>query len=217
MYAYNYHSPPPNIRGASATSSSAWRRRSSRAAMSLDEIIAGWAAKGATLGIREYYSVNTWDRDLPGHARGGNLDLPAADDPRVPRPGRPLHVRRVERQLGARTAWATTSPPRMLWDVDEAERMDALVDDFLDAALRPGQRADARVLPPARRLAAAPGRRRPAGPHVPRAGAGPAAGRFTPAIRAPARRTRALRPLLLAVPALHDVRAAKTGRPPSRP
>jgi hypothetical protein len=30
-------------------------------------------AKANTLGIREYYSVNSWDRDLPGAALGGNI------------------------------------------------------------------------------------------------------------------------------------------------
>ena len=41
--------------------------------LTLDELMDGWARQGATLGVREYYSVNTWDRDQPGHARGGNL------------------------------------------------------------------------------------------------------------------------------------------------
>ena len=87
--------------------------------LTLDEIIAGWSRQGATLGIREYYSVNTWDRDLPAQARGGNLDYLRRTIPE-------FHAR------GARFMSAESSDnwgpnglgyylaARMLWDVDEA-------------------------------------------------------------------------------------------------
>lgn len=73
LYAYNYHSPPPSIR-ANPNVVISVATAFIKGGQSLDDIITGWAEKGATLGIREYYSVNTWDRDQPGAARGGNLD-----------------------------------------------------------------------------------------------------------------------------------------------
>jgi len=46
-----------------------------RGGHAIDQLISGWQAKAKTLGIREYYSVNTWDRDLPGAARGGTSSI----------------------------------------------------------------------------------------------------------------------------------------------
>lgn len=72
IYAYNYHSPPPMIEvhpNVVVSVATAFIK----GGQTFEEILDGWAAKNATLGIREYYSVNVWDRDLPGHARGGNL------------------------------------------------------------------------------------------------------------------------------------------------
>ena len=73
MYAYNHHSPPPSVRVdphvviSVATSFL-------KGGLRLDEIIFGWTNRGASLGIREYYGVNVWDRDLPAAARGGNIN-----------------------------------------------------------------------------------------------------------------------------------------------
>src|SRR5262249_60729384 len=72
IYAYAYHSPPPSIRvhpNVVVSIATAFLK----GGLTLDEIIDGWAKQGATLGIREYYSVNTWDRDLPVHARASSL------------------------------------------------------------------------------------------------------------------------------------------------
>lgn len=130
IYAYNYHSPPPNIKvhpNVVVSVATAFIK----GGQSLDELLAGWAAKGAVLGIREYYSVNTWDRDLPAHARGGNLDYLRNTIPE-------FHAK------GARFMSAESSDnwgpnglgyylaSRMLWDVGEAGNRDAIVNDFLE-------------------------------------------------------------------------------------
>ncbi|MHB1035709.1 MAG: DUF4838 domain-containing protein [Pirellulales bacterium] len=137
IYAYNYHSPPPNVRVSPKVVVSV-ATAFIKGDQSLDEIIAGWSAKGATLGIREYYSVNTWDRDQPGHARGGNLDYLRRTIPE-------FHAK------GARFMSAESSDnwgpnglgyylaSRMLWDVQEAGRIDALVEDFLVRAFGPAK------------------------------------------------------------------------------
>ncbi|MEZ6049675.1 MAG: DUF4838 domain-containing protein [Planctomycetaceae bacterium] len=129
MYAYNYHSPPPTIEVdphviiSVATSFI-------RGGYTLDELLKGWAAKGAKLGIRDYYSVSTWDRDMPGKTRASNLEWLQKQIP-------------LYHELGAQfstaesgESWGTTGlghyfASRVLWDVNEADRLDEIRDEFL--------------------------------------------------------------------------------------
>ncbi len=132
MYAYNYHSPPPSIKPHPRVVVSV-ATAFLKGGLSLDEILDGWSEKGTTLGIREYYSVNPWDRDMPGDPRGSNLEYLKKTIPS-------FHAR------GARFMSAESSDnwgpnglgyylaARMLWDVDEAKRTGELVDDFLTKA-----------------------------------------------------------------------------------
>lgn len=137
MYAYNYHSPPPAIRvhpQAVISVATAFLK----GGLTVEQILAGWSAQGATLGVREYYSVNTWDRDLPGRARGSNLAYLARTIP-------DFHA------WGARFLSAESSDnwgpnglgyyvaSRILWDLDEARRVPELVDDFLRRAFGPAR------------------------------------------------------------------------------
>ncbi|HUT32306.1 MAG TPA: DUF4838 domain-containing protein [Planctomycetota bacterium] len=132
IYAYNYHSPPPSLRVHPRVIVSV-ATAFLKGGLALDEILSGWSRQGATLGIREYYSVNTWDRDQPGHARGGSLDYLRRTIP-------DFHAK------GARFMSAESSDnwgpnglgyylaARMLWDVRQAQQTDALVEDFLERA-----------------------------------------------------------------------------------
>ncbi len=132
MYAYNYHSPPPNVTvhpNVIISVATAFIK----GGLTLDEIIGGWARQGATIGIREYYSVNTWSRDLPGTARGGNLAYLARTIPAFHEQG----ARFMSAESG--DCWGPNglgyyAAARLLWDVDEARRVDRIVDDFLDRA-----------------------------------------------------------------------------------
>ncbi len=137
IYAYSYHSPPPSIRVhpnvivSVATSFI-------KGGLTLDELIDGWARQGATLGVREYYSVNTWDRDQPGHARGGNLDYLARTIPA-------FHAKGA-RYLSAESSdnWGPNGlgyyvAARLLWDVRAAAHVDELIDDFLTRAFGPAK------------------------------------------------------------------------------
>lgn len=138
MYAYNYHSPPPNIEPHPQVAVSV-ATAFLKGGLTLDEIIDGWSKRGTTLGIREYYSVNTWDRDMPGAARGSNLDYLTRTIPQF-------------HQRGARFMSAESSDnwgpnglgyylaARMLWDVDESQCVDALVDDFLSRSFGPAKK-----------------------------------------------------------------------------
>ncbi len=137
LYAYNYHSAPPTITvhpNVVVSVATAFIK----GGQSLDEIISGWAAKGATLGIREYYSVNTWDRDQPAHARGGNLDYLQRTIPE-------FHAKGA-RYMSAEASdnWGPNGlgyyfANRAMWDVKEAQRKDEIVQDFLEKAFGPAR------------------------------------------------------------------------------
>jgi len=64
LYAYNYHSPPPiatvdpQVVVSVATSFI-------KEGPKVEDLLAEWSKQNASLGIREHYAVNTWDRDLP--------------------------------------------------------------------------------------------------------------------------------------------------------
>lgn len=133
MYAYNQHSEPPSIRAHPRVIINA-ATAFIRGGRTIDQIIQGWSNQGVQqFGIREYYSVIHWDKDLPGGGRGAKLDYLARTIPHF-------------YSMGARFLTAESSEnwgpnglgyylaSRMLWDVTEAQRIDELIDDFLDKA-----------------------------------------------------------------------------------
>ena len=137
MYAYSEHSPPPTIPAHPNVVISV-ATGFIRGGFTVDQLLDGWGRKAKTLGVREYYSVNTWDRDLPGAARGGRLNYLRQTIPH-------FHA------LGARFLSAEASDnwgpnglgyfvaARLLWDVKEADRVDALVAGFLDDCFGPAK------------------------------------------------------------------------------
>ncbi|MBA3700000.1 MAG: DUF4838 domain-containing protein [Planctomycetes bacterium] len=132
MYAYNRHTGPPTIRVhpriiASATTAFIG------GGLTHDQVLAGWQKQGATMGVYDYLSVVDWDWNLPHGGKGGRLLQIAADLPRY-------------HQLGARFYdaesgdcwgpcglgyWLTS---RMVWDLKECARTEALTEDFLTHA-----------------------------------------------------------------------------------
>lgn len=132
IYAYASHSPPPHIRVHPQVVVSV-ATAFIRGGYTLDELIAGWSKQGATLGIREYYSVHTWDRDLPGKARGCNLAYLQKTIPS-------FHARGA-RFLSAESSdnWGCNGlgyylAARLLWNVDESKNSETIVEDFLTRA-----------------------------------------------------------------------------------
>ena len=132
MYAYNDHSPPPNIKAhpnvviSVATSFI-------RGGYSVEELVSGWQAQDAVLGIRDYHDVFAWSHDLPRSARGGNLEYLTRTIPWFYEHGvRFMNSENMD-SWGANGLgyWLT---PQLLWDVDHAERVDVLIEDFLDKA-----------------------------------------------------------------------------------
>jgi hypothetical protein len=137
MYAYSQHSPPPSIKAhPNVVISTATAFITG--GFTIDQLMDGWSKKASTLGIREYYSVNTWDRDLPGSARGGRLDYLKRTIPHFHEKG--------ARFLSAESSdnWGPNglgyfAAARMMWNVKEADKVDALVAEFLENCFGPAK------------------------------------------------------------------------------
>jgi hypothetical protein len=132
MYAYNKHSAPPRLRVhprviASATTAFIG------GGFTFDQVVAGWQAQGATIGVYDYLSVVDWDWNLP---RGGSGSRPAdvaASLARFHRQG----ARFYDAESG--DCWGPCGlgyyvASRVLWDVGQAQAVAALTDDFLTRA-----------------------------------------------------------------------------------
>jgi len=132
MYAYSFHSPPPNIRARSNVIIST-ATAFIRGGLKIEELISGWTAKGATIGIREYYSVNTWDRDLPGKSRGSNLEYITETIPAFHAAGARFMSSESSDNWGC-NGLGYYLASRLLWDVAEFENRKAIVNDFFDRA-----------------------------------------------------------------------------------
>lgn len=137
LYAYSEHSPPPT-RAVHPRVVVSVATAFIRGGYNVEQLLDGWHRRGATLGIREYYSVHTWDRDLPGAARGANLAYLQTTIPQ-------FHARGA-RFLSAESSdnWGPNGlgyyvAARLLWDVREASRVEALVADFLEKAFGPAR------------------------------------------------------------------------------
>jgi hypothetical protein len=132
MYAYSYHSPPPNIRvqpNVVISTATAFIKDG----LKIEELISDWANRGATIGIREYYSVNTWDRDLPGKSRGSNLEYLTESIPAFHAAGARFMSAESSDNWGC-NGLGYYLASRLLWDTNESKRREALVSDFLDRA-----------------------------------------------------------------------------------
>ncbi|MHB0937351.1 MAG: DUF4838 domain-containing protein [Armatimonadota bacterium] len=132
FYGYNEQSPPPTIdvdpRVVVNLATSFIR-----GGHTIDTMIAGWKAKKAVLGIREYHDVFTWSHDLPRSARGGNIDYLQRTIPHFYANGARFMNSENSDSWGANGLgyWLTL---QLLWDTDNAGRVDALIDDFVGNA-----------------------------------------------------------------------------------
>ncbi len=137
MYAYNVHSTPPSLKvhpNVVISVATAFIKGGQK----VEDIMSGWAEKGATLGVREYYSVSTWDRDMPGRSRGSNLEYLAKSIP-------DFHQRSGRYMTSeASDNWGCNGlgyyfASRVLWDLDAAENRDEIVEDFLEKSFGPAK------------------------------------------------------------------------------
>lgn len=139
MYAYNRHSPPPLETRVHPQVVISIATAFLQGGFTVDRLLDGWRAQGARMiGIREYYSVNTWDRDLPGAARGGDLAYLARTIPA-------FHAQNA-RFMSAEASdnWGPNGlgyyfATRLLWSTQEASRQQPLVDEFFATCFGPAQ------------------------------------------------------------------------------
>lgn len=137
MYAYNEHAPPPTIPlhpNLAVFVANAYLP----AGLDMEGALRGWRAAGTRpsgplLGIREYYSVNTWDRDRPGVSRASSPDDLVDALVRYHRLGARLFTAEssdgwAAQGLGYWVAAAT------LWTSDAPVATSLYVDDFLQGA-----------------------------------------------------------------------------------
>ena len=135
MYAYNRHCPPPSIAvdpHVIVSSTTAFIT----GGFTQEQIIDGWQAKGATIGIYDYYSVVNWDWNLPGRAKAA-------------RPHNAADSIRYFYNKGARfydcesgDCWGPCGlgyyiAARVMWDIEEADQVKDLTEDFLTRAFGP--------------------------------------------------------------------------------
>lgn len=130
IYAYNEHGTPPSVRVHPQVIPSA-TTAFIRGGFSFDQIVDGWQAQGATMGVYDYLSVVAWDWNLP---RGGKASRPsylASFLPHIHAKG----VRFYDAESG--DCWGPCGlgyyiASRLLWDVGDAPQVDALIADFLE-------------------------------------------------------------------------------------
>ena len=137
IYAYNLHSPPPSIPvhpNVIVNIATAFLQGDT----SVDQLFEGWGKSKIMLGVREYYSIFAWDHDLPGKSR-------ASDTAYLKKTIVQFH------KYGARFMNAESGynwgldglgyylAARMLWDVEESQHLDELVEDFLDKSFGPAK------------------------------------------------------------------------------
>ncbi len=138
IYAYSHHSPPPkidvhpNVIVSLATSFI-------RGGYTFDEMIDGWSERANMLGIREYYGLAIWHWSLPGPgARAADTEYLRDTISRWHgRGARFMNAESNDTWGGYGLGYYLAT--RFMWDVGEAERMDELIDDFLEKAFGPAK------------------------------------------------------------------------------
>jgi len=137
MLAYNYHAVPLTI-PVEPTVIVRVTTHQARGGMKLEGRIRGWAKQGALVGVSDAYCTFVWDWLLPASQRGSDL----------------TYIRRTIpefHELGAKSiggwtsdSWGTVGlgnyvAARILWDVREADRVDEIVEDFLEKSFGPAR------------------------------------------------------------------------------
>jgi len=129
--AYHQHGMPPTIPVHPAMIVSVATGLTKGGGMTALELMEAWRKMGATIGTREYYSIYAWHRDTPGGQLAANLQY-------IVKSLRDFH------DVGSRyitiegsNNWAPAGlgyflAARTLWDLDEGNRAEEIVEDFLN-------------------------------------------------------------------------------------
>ena len=131
-YAYNQHCAPPHIRVNPHVIPSATTAFIT-GGFTFDQVLTGWQKQGATMGVYDYLSVVDWDWNLPRGAAASRPKRVAELLARIHSQG----ARFYDAESG--DCWGPCGlgyyvASRVLWDVREAGRVEAIVADFLEKA-----------------------------------------------------------------------------------
>lgn len=132
FYAYNRHAPAPSGRVAARVIVSVATAYLPKG-LEPEPLMRSWSERGARLGVREYWGVYQWHRSLPARMRGGDLAYLARTIPRFHALGARFYSAESGEDWGA-NGLGYYAGARMLWDLEEAGRVDAIREDFLDKA-----------------------------------------------------------------------------------
>ena len=137
MYAYNRHCPPPTIPVDPHVIISATTAFIT-GGFTFDQVVEGWRAKGATLGVYDYYSVSIWDWNMPGRATATHPDYVASSIRKFYAQG----ARFLDCQAG--DCWGPCGlgyyvASRVMWDLKQADHVKEITEDFLTCAFGPAK------------------------------------------------------------------------------
>ncbi|MCM8765023.1 MAG: DUF4838 domain-containing protein, partial [Candidatus Omnitrophica bacterium] len=137
MYAYSFHSPPPNIKvhpNVIISVATAFIK----GGYTVEQLMEGWSKKGATIGIREYYGVNVWDRDLPGSPKASGVKSLANSIADFYKKGARFLTAESSDNWGPNGLGYYVAA-RVLWDVEKKKKVDELRRDFFEKMFGPAK------------------------------------------------------------------------------
>ncbi len=131
FYAYNMHADPPKYKLHPGIIVPATTALTHGKVDSFQDRVAGWRDQGAMVGVRDYFSVWNWEYAVPHIARAAQVDTL----PGVLAEYHRLGLRMISAESNHN--WGPNGlgyyiASRLLWDGKEADRVDALVDDFVE-------------------------------------------------------------------------------------
>ncbi len=132
IYAYNQHAAPPKQKVHPNLIPSATTAFIG-GGFSFDQVVSGWQKQGATMGVYDYLSVVDWDWNLPRGGAAARLKHITEFLPKIHKMG----ARFYDAESG--DCWGPCGlgyyvASRVLWDVNDGKRGQAIVDDFLSKA-----------------------------------------------------------------------------------
>lgn len=137
ILAYGEHSPPPNILVHPNVVVSV-ATGFIRGGFTFDELLTAWKARGATPGVYDYYGVWSWDNDLPGKSKASSPQRIADDLKMFYDAGVRYFFAEASYGWGPNGLGHYTAA-RCLWDINEARKVDAITEDFLEKAFGPAK------------------------------------------------------------------------------
>lgn len=138
IYSYHKHAAPPSIKLHPNVVVSV-ATQFSTGGFTLDQRMEGFQKQGAMVGVREYYSVAVWDRDLPGKPIGSNIDYITRTIPHFYKMGARFMSAESSDNWGA-AGLGYYIAAQLMWDVSKAKDVPAMVDDFFARAFGPSEK-----------------------------------------------------------------------------